>query len=95
MTNSCRAEEELEASKKEEIEEADKSAERDAKFLLYWLTTTITSTSTTVSTTFSSTHTLTLTSCTPSTVIATCKYYAGIFDRIHNKFYWENPFYLL
>eukprot|EP00090_Calanus_glacialis_P027743 TRINITY_DN439_c0_g1_i1.p1 TRINITY_DN439_c0_g1~~TRINITY_DN439_c0_g1_i1.p1 ORF type:complete len:162 (+),score=32.34 TRINITY_DN439_c0_g1_i1:52-537(+) len=59
-------------SGKDDNSEDDKTAERQAKFLLYWMTTTLTSTSTTTSTSFSSTQTLTLTVCTPTTVIATC-----------------------
>ena len=60
-------------SGKDDNSEDDKTAERQAKFLLYWMTTTLTSTSTTTSTSFSSTQTLTLTVCTPTTVVATCK----------------------
>jgi len=66
----------MESDYEEFVEEVnsgkDTEAEREARFLLYWMTTTLTSTSTTTSTSFSSTQTLTLTVCTPTTVIATC-----------------------
>jgi hypothetical protein len=49
--------EELNSGKDENSEDAE-SVEREAKFLLYWMTTTLTSTSTTTSTSFSSTQTV-------------------------------------
>ena len=72
--------EDLDSGKDDIIGDA-KNAEREAKFLLYWMTTTLTSTSTTTSTSFSSTQTLTLTLCTPTAVIATCKSYFNLFTK--------------